>query len=245
MCGRFNMTTDPLTRLFMALVGQPFPGGDRLNVAPTEIVPVIAAEDGERRIADMQWWLVPHWSKEPKTRYATFNARSEKMATSNAFRSPFLHRRCVVPVSGFYEWLTGPDGKKQPHYVVADDAEAGLVLAGLWDLWQGGHHHRLESFTLVTTAAHDRLSWLHDRQPVMLTQAEAETWLDADADPETLLGLCASRIAVPLAVVPTSPRMNNSRFKDAACLEAIGEARHLAVTGSDAEESCGGALSAR
>ena len=226
MCGRFNMTTDPLTRLFMALVGQPFPGGDRLNVAPTETVPIVAAADGERRLAEMQWWLVPHWSKEPKTRYATFNARSEKMATSNAFRSPFLHRRCVVPVSGFYEWLKAADGGKQPHYVVPDDADEGLLLAGLWDRWQGGHQ-RLESFTLVTTAAHETLRWLHDRQPVMLTREEADVWLDPDADPEALLALCTSRIAVPLAVVPTSPRMNNARFKDPACLEAVGNARHL------------------
>ena len=227
MCGRFNMTTDPLTRLFMALAGQPFPGNDRLNVAPTETVPVIAGEDGDRRVAEMQWWLVPHWSKEPRTRYATFNARSEKMATSNAFRSPFLHRRCLVPVSGFYEWLEDADGKKQPHYLGSDDAEDGLVLAGLWDRWQGGHRHSLESFTLVTTAAAAPLRWLHDRQPVMLTREEADRWLDPDADADALLALCAPRLPVPLAVVPTSPRMNNSRFKDAACLEATGAARHL------------------
>ena len=105
MCGRFNMTADPLARLFMALVGEAFPGGDRLNVAPTETVPLIAAENGGARLAEMRWWLVPHWSKAADVKYATFNARSEKMATSTAFRSPFLRRRCVVPVSGFYEWV--------------------------------------------------------------------------------------------------------------------------------------------
>jgi putative SOS response-associated peptidase YedK len=231
MCGRFNMTTDPLTRLFMALVGQPFPGGDRLNVAPTEAVPVIADDGGARRVAEMQWWLVPHWSKEPKTRYATFNARSEKMATSNAFRSPFLHRRCLVPVSGFYEWITDADGRKQPHYVVGD-GEDGLVLAGLWDRWQGGQQ-TLDSFTLVTTAAHVSLAWLHDRQPVMLTLEEAERWLDPDADAEDLLALCAPRLAVPLAVVPTSPRVNSSRYKGEACLEPTGPVRHLGRAAPD------------
>ena len=232
MCGRFNMTADPLTRLFMALVGEAFPGEDRLNVAPTETVPLIAAEDGERRVAEMQWWLVPHWSKEPKVSYATFNARSEKIATSNAFRSPFLRRRCIVPVSGFYEWVKDADGRKQPRYVVPDDAEAGLLLAGLWDRWQG-EGHTLESFTVVTTAAHESLQWLHNRQPVMLSATEADKWLDGNAEQADLLALCRSRIVQPLAVVPISSRMNNARYKGEACLEAVGAPRHLAPTNPD------------
>ena len=232
MCGRFNMTANPLTRLFMALVGEAFPGEDRLNVAPTETVPLIAAEDGDRRLAEMQWWLVPHWSKTAQVNYATFNARSEKMATSNAYRSPFLRRRCVVPVSGFYEWVKDAKGGKQPRYVVADDAEAGLLLAGLWDRWQG-EGRTLESFTVVTTAAHESLSWLHARQPVMLTNAEAAHWLDRDAEQADLLALCRSRITRPLAVVPISSRMNNARYKGPSCLEAVGAPEHLAAVDDD------------
>lgn len=234
MCGRFNMTNDPLTRLFMALVGQDMPEGDRLNVAPTETVPIVAGDaDAERgrRLAEMRWWLVPHWSREPTTRYAMFNARAEKMATSNAFRSPFLHRRAVVPVSGFYEWLKGEDGRKQPNYVVAD-GDDGLLLAGLWDRWQGGGE-TLESFTLVTTAAHESLAWLHHRQPVMLTRQEAALWLDADSEPAALQALCVPRLAVPLAVVPASTRVNNARYKGDACLEPVGPARHLPRTIED------------
>lgn len=225
MCGRFNMTTDPLTRLFMALVGEPFPGPDRLNVAPTETVPVIATDPGGRRLAEMRWWLVPSWSREPSTKYAMFNARSESLTRSNAFKTPFARRRALVPVSGFYEWLADEDGRKTPHYVVSD-GDDGLILAGLWDRWER-EGHRVESFTLVTTAAHDRLRWLHDRQPVMLTEAAAEVWADPEADEATLLDLCAPRASVPLAVVPVSRRVNNARFKDPACLDPDGEPRHL------------------
>lgn len=224
MCGRFNMTADPLTRLFMAMVGQAFPGGDRLNVAPTEFVPVIAAEAGERRVAEMRWWLVPHWAKEPSTRYAMFNARSEGLTQSRAFRMPFARQRALVPVSGFYEWLT-QDGRKVPHYVVPDGGD-GLLLAGLWDRWQGGKEP-LQSFTIVTTAAHPALRWLHDRQPVMLDPQGGEQWLDPDTDEAALLELCVPALPVPLAVAPMDPRLNNARFKDPACLEPKGAARHI------------------
>jgi putative SOS response-associated peptidase YedK len=219
------MTTDPLTRLFMALAGEGFPGPDRLNVAPTESVPVIACDAGGRRVAEMRWWLVPTWSKEPSTKYAMFNARAEKLTSSNAFRTPFARRRALVPVSGFYEWTTDGDGRKTPHHVVAD-GDDGLILAGLWDRWER-EGKRLESFTLVTTEAHERLRWLHDRQPVMLTRAEAERWADPEAGEDELLALTEARARVPLAVAPVSRRVNNARWKEPGCLEPDGPARHL------------------
>lgn len=224
MCGRFNMTADPLTRLFMAMVGQPFPGSDRLNVAPTEFVPVIAAEAGQRRMVEMRWWLVPHWAREPSTRYAMFNARAEGLTRSRAFRMPFARQRALVPVSGFYEWLS-EDGRKVPHYVVAD-GEDGLLLAGLWDRWSGSSEP-LESFTLVTTEAHPHLQWLHHRQPVMLDGKGAEIWLSADAAEAELLDLCGPDLPVPLAAATVDTKVNNARFKSAACLEPTGPVRHI------------------
>lgn len=236
MCGRFNMTADPLTRLFMRLVGQPFPGPDRLNVAPTETVPVVATEAGAgtRRIAEMRWWLVPHWAKEPSTRYAMFNARAEGLARSRAFRDPFARRRCLVPVSGFYEWLR-EDGRKVP-YLVTADADDGLLLAGLWDRWQGDDAS-LETFTVVTTAAAPDLRWLHDRQPVILGPAGAETWLDPAARADALLDCTAAGLPVAIAVTAVDPRVNNARFKEAACTVAAGPVRHFGPSSPSARKA--------
>ena len=226
MCGRFNMTTDPLTRLFMALAGRSMPGGDRLNVAPTETVPVVAAEEGARFVAEMRWWLVPSWAKAPDTRYAMFNARSETLARSPAFRGPFRQRRCIVPVSGFYEWLRDDDGRKQPWLLGPEKAD-GVRLAGLWDRWERGEES-LESFTIVTTGAASKLRWLHPRQPVILTADEADAWLAADADTEHLAALCAPRLAVPLRASPLSTQVNDARYQGPACLEPTGPVRELA-----------------
>jgi putative SOS response-associated peptidase YedK len=41
---------------------------------------------------------------------ATFNARAETVATKPMFRSAFKCNRCLIPVSGYYEWQdTRPD----------------------------------------------------------------------------------------------------------------------------------------
>lgn len=225
MCGRFNMTADPLARLFQLLGGADFPGPDRLNVAPTEQVPVVFAGEGVRAVAEMRWWLVPHWAKEATTRYAMFNARAETLEKSNAFRASFAHRRCVVPVTGFFEWLRGADGRKVPHYVVAAGG-GGLCLAGLWDRWEGDGEH-LESFTVVTTDAAPALRWLHDRQPALLAAEDAERWLAEDTPRETLRALLAPELPGPVDVYPMDPAMNNARDKGAACLRPTGEPRHL------------------
>jgi putative SOS response-associated peptidase YedK len=46
---------------------------------------------------------------------ATFNARAETVATTPMFRDAFKRHRCIVPASGYYEWLKRPDGK-QPYF---------------------------------------------------------------------------------------------------------------------------------
>jgi putative SOS response-associated peptidase YedK len=51
-------------------------------------------------------------------RLATFNARLETVTTKPFFREPFIKRRCLMPVSGYYEWEDTPVGK-QPHYFTA------------------------------------------------------------------------------------------------------------------------------
>ena len=131
MCGRLNVSSGPLTLLFMDMVSQPYPGQDRHNVAPTEDVVVLrATESGELKAAALRWWLTPYWSKEPTTRYSMFNAKSETLATSRAFKEPFARRRCLVPIAGFYEWARQGD-RKVPNYI-RPHADDGLLLAGVW-----------------------------------------------------------------------------------------------------------------
>jgi putative SOS response-associated peptidase YedK len=77
------------------------------------------------------WWNKP--LKE--LRLATFKARIERVTTKPFFREPFKHRRCLIPVSGYYEWQDTPNGK-QPWYFTAQDGSPLLTVAGLWDQWK-------------------------------------------------------------------------------------------------------------
>jgi putative SOS response-associated peptidase YedK len=222
MCGRFNITSDPLAKFLMALVGVSYPGQDNFNLAPTETVHVLRLDaQGQPEMVPMRWWLTPFWAKELSTKYSMFNAKSETAAKSPAFKTPYAKRRCVVPVSGFYEWCR-QNNQKLP-YFIKPQQDAGLLLAGLWDSWrQPESDEELLSFTILTTAANPELAFVHHRQPVFLDHSAAKQWLDMDIPTSELEDLFSSRLPVPLEVVPVSTHVNNARHKDARCAQPIG-----------------------
>lgn len=225
MCGRFNIISDPLTVLLMELVGLPHPGPDNFNAAPTETIQVLRLDEtGSPELVPMRWWLTPHWSKAPTTKYAMFNAKSETAATSPAFRDPFKKRRCVVPVSGFYEW-TRLNNQKVP-FLLRPHAEPGLLLAGLWDRWRNPETDQLlESFTVLTVPASPAMEQIHKRQPLMLSVQDARSWMDPDNG--EFQSLISSNLPVEIDAVPVSTYVNNARHKDDRCMEPIGEPQTL------------------
>lgn len=247
MCGRFNVSADPLVRLLEQLLGiayAPVGAADRFNLAPTATVPVLRqGADGAVELTPMKWWLMPYWSRQPKPRYATFNARVETAATSASFREPYRKRRCVVPISGFYEWaktqVAAPASgnasgnasaqargrtAKLPYYL-KPSAASGLLLAGLWDRWQDSQTKAVfESFTVLTTEANAALRFVHDRQPVMLSIADARRWLDHRTPTAELEDRFASLLPVTLEVVPVSTYVNNARNDGPRCITPIGDA---------------------
>jgi putative SOS response-associated peptidase YedK len=129
----------------------------RYNVCPTDPVDTVIEQDGKRQLVPMRWGLIPRWwSKTIKdVKMATFNARAETVETKPFFRDAFQRTRCLIPVSGYYEWQDTPGGK-QPWYFTARDGSPLLTAAGLWDEWKDratgesevlhNDHHRAQRF---------------------------------------------------------------------------------------------------
>ena len=191
MCGRYAIATFRLPRIENAL-GIALPElRPRYNIAPTQMVPVVrVAENGGYELIDMRWGLIPAWSKEPRTSYATFNARAETVAQKPAFRAAYRTRRCLVPASGFYEWRE-EDGRKQPWYFSAADGQE-LALAGLWEEWRGPEAPPLVSCTIIVGTANDLVAPIHDRMAVILGADDYATWLDPHQGIATLEQLVRS-----------------------------------------------------
>ena len=212
MCGRFNITDDAYLQALLKSLGidiGPLPR-PRYNIAPTDRVPVIHELDGKRALTQMRWWLVPSWSDGPSQKYAMFNARSETLAKSRAFRGPFKRTRAVIPASSFIEWQKTASGK-QPYLIEQQDS--ALAFAGLWDLWERDGE-QIYSCSIVTTDAARGFEWLHNRMPVMLDSDDVAQWLNHDQNSEELTALFKPTLSVPLVITPIEPAINNSRNKD-------------------------------
>ena len=246
MCGRFSVDDQDqgLDDAYQALVGHPFPGEPNLNTAPTEtawIVRVDPSGGGSFTALAAKWSLTPYWSQTATPRYATFNARAETLATSRTFGEPFRRRRCVVPVSGFYEWRkhTQPGlfdddrrgasswrGGPQPYFV--RPCQGAMLLAGVWDRWRRGEA-AVDSFAVVTTAATDQMAFLHNRQPLSLSPQDTDVWLCADGDSKDLARLLAPRLPVELLALPVSSYVGNARNKGRRCSVPVGAATIIAA----------------
>ena len=97
-------------------------------------------------------------------RMATFNARAETVETKPVFRDAFKRSRCLIPMSGYYEWKDAPSGK-QPWYFTAPDGSPLLTAAGLWDEWKDrATGERLKSCTMIITEPNGFAAEIHDRR---------------------------------------------------------------------------------
>lgn len=215
----------------MDLLDQNYPGPDNFNVAPTSDVWVIRGTSEtctSYAAVAARWWLIPNWAKEMSTKYSMFNARAETLEKSPAFKTPFRRKRCVVPISGYYEWQR-VENQKQPHYIKPAENNA-LVLAGLWDEWHNPEDDQvITSFTIVTCEAADPIKFLHHRQPVMLDKNDLAQWLDRDADTASLRALVHPRLPRALEIVPVSKYVGNSKNNGSQCIEPVGNSYQIAL----------------
>lgn len=219
MCGRFNVIDSPGLQQLLQDLGIDLSLPSKANIAPTEAVALVRDIEGQREMAAARWWLTPSWAPAVDQKYAMFNARSETLGTSRAFRTPFRRQRGIVPMSSFIEWRT-EQGVKQP-WLVTNEAEA-LAVAALWDVWEGDGSMLL-SCTLVTTQAAPAFAPWHQRMPVLLAANETERWLDnAQALPADD-PIFRSELKCTWRLRPLSRQLNNARNKSEDLLRGEGD----------------------
>jgi putative SOS response-associated peptidase YedK len=178
MCGRFVITSAPeALRKLLGYKEQPnFP--PRYNIAPTQPIPVVRLDQGERHFTLMRWGLILSWVKDPKQFALLINARLEGIAEKPSFRAAMKRRRCLIPADGFYEWQKR--GKtKQPYFIRARN-RAPFAFAGLWETWADRDGGEIETAAIVTCAANKTLAPVHERMPVIVPPEHYDAWLDSD-----------------------------------------------------------------
>lgn len=194
MCGRFTLQTPgkQLATLFDGLADLEIPEQEsRHNICPTQDVLAVRQPGGNHEAVMLRWGLVPFWAKELKIGNRMINARSETIFEKPAFRNAVKSKRCAIVCDGFYEWKPVEGQKKKQPYLIARKDRAPWLMAGLWESWRDPEapkdSPRIESCTIITTAANDFISELHDRMPVKLESEDFACWLDCEFEDKNRL----------------------------------------------------------
>ncbi len=194
MCGRYVLVDGKIIFAVSAQLqswrneGKSFDMLPKYDARPTNLMPIVAQREQRHQVLLMRWGLVPHWSKDGKSQFSTFNARSETLRSSKLFAPYFKSARCLIPADGFFEWkkysvTTVVQGKektsekKQKMYIRMKD-RSPFMMAGLFSVWKNAEGEEFPTYTIITTSSNELLADVHDRMPVILQKEQYEVWLD-------------------------------------------------------------------
>lgn len=209
MCGRFSII-DPLESILNRYsVTEPaeLDYQPNYNAAPMQYIPSVIRSSHGNRLGMLRWGLVPSWAKEDKIGSKMINARGETITEKPAFKRLINTKRCIVPCSGFYEWMN-EDGHKQPMRIVMKD-QTIFSMAGLYDTWADDEGNKISTCTIITTQPNQLMENIHNRMPVILRQEDEEVWLNKESTLEIVTELLRPFAAEKMRAYKVDPAVGN------------------------------------
>lgn len=193
------------------------------SIAPTATIPLVrerARSSGEieRTVEPAIWDFWPQWMSADKKKRPQFNTRLKTAATLGLWKKASASTRCVLPMTGYFEWVETPDKKKQPYWI---HGTGQLLAAGIYTPRKDEAGDWFLTCSMLTREACDASGELHDRMPAFLTPDLIDEWLNpAHLDAPSLDDLLAEltnrseAVASTITTHPVDRRMNNHRAID-------------------------------
>ena len=166
MCGRYYIDIEKDELSFVENSNE-VEYDKNFNVAPQNKAPCII----DNNLVIANWGYFPDWLKSQSNPRPLFNTRYESLLEKKTFTSAFKNSRCLIPITGWYEWKE-EDGIKQPYYFF-DNSDSLLFAAGLyWNRSNGD----IET-SIITREAVSSLQTIHNRSPLLLLKEQRELWV--------------------------------------------------------------------
>jgi len=180
MCAQYRIQSDlkKIARKYgLRLPYDPIDYTDR--IAPHILAPVIVQEGDELCFKEMNFSMIPSWSKERRPKFATHNARFEDIETKPTWRGPFKKNHCIIPMTKFIEPIYKNEHAGWMVSFKRSDDEP-MFAAGLFDQWvDKATGEVVDSFTVITGEPLPFVKDVgHDRSPFFIKDSGWEKWLD-------------------------------------------------------------------
>jgi len=199
MCGRYTVFTEAEIiemRAIIDEISRKF-GPEAIKtgeIFPTNTAPILTLNDHRLAPFPVSWGF-PKWDGKG----VIINARAETAIEKNMFRKSLLERRCVIPSTGFFEWLHVEGKKKKDKYLLRLPDTEMLFMAGMSGFFKDAANQPYEAFCILTTAANASVQPIHDRMPVILMPDEREAWLNDDGFMQHVLDRAGPELTLELA----------------------------------------------
>ena len=164
-----------------------------------------------------EWGLIPSWVKNEAIaddlRSKTLNAVGETAFEKPSFRKSIASQRCLLPVSGFYEWREA-NGIKYPYYIQLQEQDY-FSLGSLYDTWINRETGEIRNtFSIITTPANPLMEKIHNlkkRMPLILSPDDEMKWLDSTLKTDSVKELIKPFPEKRMKAYTISRMANNAR----------------------------------
>jgi putative SOS response-associated peptidase YedK len=157
------------------------------RTAPLSEIDVIVDLGRGAELTCMRWGL--RWSASDGEPSPAPTVRIEKLRGRFGEQDGLALRRCLIPVSGFFDEKGGRNDNHAIYFWSEDHRP--FVLAGLWDQDESS-----EACIIVTSRASALLRKEHRETPVVLPPREAEKWLHGGNGEDAFEALTVNRLRV-------------------------------------------------
>ncbi len=167
--------------------------GYHINGFNFPLLPILS-QANSKAFSFASWGLIPSWIKNldeaDKIKVNTLNAKIETIFEKPSFKIPILSQRCLVPMTGFFEWQQLNPKVKQPYFISLKDKNI-FSVAGITDSWVNPADKTVyNTFSILTTEANPLMATIHNtkkRMPLILPKEAEVLWLNQTIDASELI----------------------------------------------------------
>ena len=156
-------------------------------------------EDEQLHCRLMEWGCIPFYVQDGKAyarqRASMLNARSERvLEDTKSYWYKIRNRRCLIPMTGFYEHRKVAGLTKKVPYFIALKNQPMFFLPGLYSVAklpdEHGEVQEVWTFTILTRKANSVMAQIHNggdndnRMPLMLPLALSQQWVNDELTEE-------------------------------------------------------------
>jgi putative SOS response-associated peptidase YedK len=174
----------------------------------------IVKHDG---IFHFEWGLIPVWNKDSNTakeiQVKTLNAVGETVFEKPSFRKSIKTQRCLLGISGFYEWRE-INKEKYPYFIYTKSSDI-FSLGCIYENWVDNQTGEIRNtFSILTTPANPLMERIHNikkRMPLILSIADEKKWIDPDLTKEEITKLIKPYSETDMTAYTVSRMINSAR----------------------------------